>query len=191
MGALACQCTSGGGHHIAAQSNVVEAINADERPVVEEDGELVVTPLMNYAMPFVRYRIGDRGRLTDRPCSCGREFPLLESVNGRVIEVLVNAKGEQVDPIYFIQLIGVVFNRGFVRKFQVIQDESGAITVKVVLEPGTRPEAAKANIDEVRRKILLVMGEDCPVNFDFVDDIPLSQSGKHAYVVRHSAAGRT
>ncbi len=190
VGALACQCTSGGGHHIATQSNVVETIDADERPVVEDVGELVITSLTNYAMPFVRYRIGDRGRLTDRPCSCGRGFPLLESVNGRVVEVLVNAKGEQVDGIFFIHLLGVAFNRGFVRKFQVVQDESGAITVRVVLEPGSGPEAARANIDEVRSKILLVMGRDCPVHFEFVDDIPLSPSGKHTYVVRQPPAGQ-
>ena len=111
------------------------------QPVVGQDGELAITPLANYAMPFLRYRIGDRGRLTHDQCSCGRGFPLLESLSGRMVEVLVNARGEQVDPIYFIQLLAVIFNRGFFRKFQVVQAEDGALTLNVVLDmaPRRRP----------------------------------------------------
>ncbi len=187
VGAVACQCLERAGHHIATHANVVETIDAAGRAVVGQDGELVITPLANYAMPFLRYRIGDRGRLTHDRCPCGRGFPLLESLSGRMVEVLVNAKGEQVDPIYFIQLLAVIFNRGFFRKFQVIQDENGALTLNVVLEAGASREAAQPNLDEVVAKIRLVMGAGCPVEIRFVDDIPLSASGKHPYVVRRGS----
>ena len=187
VGAVACQCLERGGHHIATSSNVVETIDAAGRSVVGQDGELAITPLTNYAMPFLRYRIGDRGKLTHDRCPCGRGFPLLESLSGRMIEVLVNAKGEQVDPIYFIQLVSVIFNRGFVRKFQVVQDEDGALTLNVVLEAHATQEAVQPNLHEVLDKIRLVMGEGCPIGVTFVDDIPLSASGKHPYVVRRGS----
>src|SRR6185503_15890547 len=118
--------------------------------------ELVITPLTNYAMPFLRYRIGDPGRLTHDQCPFGRGFPLLESLSGRMVEVLVNAKGEQVDPIYFIQLLAVIFNRGFFRKFQVVQAEDGALTLNVVLDAGATQDAAQPNLAEVVEKIRLV-----------------------------------
>jgi phenylacetate-CoA ligase len=187
VGAVACQCLERAGHHIATSSNVVETIDAAGRSVVGQDGELVITPLTNYAMPFLRYRIGDRGRLTHDRCPCGRGFPLLESLSGRMIEVLVNAKGEQVDPIYFIQLVSVIFNRGFVRKFQVVQDEDGSLTLNVVLEASATQEAVQPNLLEVLDKIRLVMGAGCPIEVKFVDDIPLSASGKHPYVVRRGS----
>ncbi len=187
VGAVACQCLEQRGHHIASHSNVVETIDADGRPMIGSDGELVITPLTNYAMPFLRYRIGDRGRLADTSCACGRGFPLLESLSGRMVEVLLNSRGEQVDPIYFIQLLAVIFNRGLVRKFQVVQDEDGALTLNLVLEDGITLAAAHPNLDEVVDKIRLVMGEGCRITTKFVDDIPLSAAGKHPYVVRRSS----
>jgi phenylacetate-CoA ligase len=105
-----------------------------------------------------------------------------------MIEVLVNSRGEQVDPIYFIHLVGVVFNRGFVRKFQVVQEMDGGLTIPIVLEPGSTPESVAPNLDEVREKVRLVMGEDCRITFEFVLDIPLGPSGKHQYVVRRQSA---
>jgi phenylacetate-CoA ligase len=187
VGAVACQCLARGGHHIATHSNVVETIDTAGRPVVGQDGELVITPLTNYAMPFLRYRIGDRGKLTNGRCSCGRGYPLLESLSGRMVEVLVNRRGEQVDPIYFIQLLAVIFNRGFFRKFQVVQAEDGALTLNVVLEANATREAANPNLLEVLDKIRMVMGADCPIEVKYVDDIPLSASGKHPYVVRQGS----
>ena len=189
MGAVACQCLARRGHHVASHSHFVETVSEDGRPVVGQEGEIVLTSLMNYAMPFVRYRIGDRGSLGTQPCECGRGFPVLDSLSGRMIEVLVNGKGEQVDPIYFIHLVGVVLNRGFVRKFQVVQEEDCGLTVRMVLEAGISPEALQGNTDELREKIAVVMGIGCPVHFEFLDDIPLSPSGKHAYVVRRGSLG--
>ena len=189
MGAVACQCLERGGHHIASHSHLVETIGPDGAQVAERDGEVVVTSLLNYAMPFIRYKIGDRGRLTAQSCPCGRGFPLLASLSGRMIEVLVNSRGEQVDPIYFIHLVGVVFNRGFVRKFQVVQEVDGGLTIPIVLEPGFSPERVAPNLDEVREKVALVMGPDCRISFEFVSDIPLAPSGKHQYVVRRQPAG--
>jgi phenylacetate-CoA ligase len=134
-------------------------------------------------MPFIRYRIGDRGRLTARPCSCGRSFPVLESLSGRVVEVLSNAKGEQVDPMYFMGILSEVLSGTAMRKAQIIQEKDGALTMNVVLEVGATASMVKSALETLRRQIAIVMG-DCPVRFEFVGDIPLSASGKFPYVVR-------
>jgi phenylacetate-CoA ligase len=72
-----------GGLHVSSHSHQVEVIDRHGKSGLEEDGEIVLTSLHDYAMPFIRYRIGDRGRLTARACLCGRGFPLLETVLGR------------------------------------------------------------------------------------------------------------
>ena len=184
VGAVACQCLERGGLHIATQAHRVETIGADGRPIMEADAELAITPLMNYAMPFIRYRIGDRGRMSRRECSCGRAFPTLGALSGRVVEVLHNPKGEQIDPLFFMWVMDEMLNDRVVKKGQFVQEEDGAITVNLVLEPGASMLQAEPHMEKVRQALMLVMGPDGPVNFAFLDDIPLSPSGKFPYIVR-------
>jgi len=188
VGAVACQCLERKGHHIASQAHVVEAIDADERPVMETDGELVMTPLMNYAMPFIRYRIGDRGRLTAKTCACGRYFPLLESLNGRMVEVLFNPRGEQIDPVFFIWIMAERINNAAISKGQFIQEQDGSLTVNLVLEPGVTREQADPHLQEIRNSLALVKMDEWPVRFEIVDDIPLGDSGKYPYIIRRMSA---
>jgi phenylacetate-CoA ligase len=191
IGAAACECQAREGHHIAAQSHVLEVIGADERPVMEQDGELAVTPLLNYAMPFIRYRIGDRGRLTGRICSCGRKFPLMDSLSGRVREALTNSKGEHVDSSFITYVLTFMADRGFLRQFQVIQEEDGSITINVVPEPGATLDTHAADLQQVIDKIQFVMGRDCPVRFVCVEEIPFDASGKYPYVICRHRTTRT
>jgi phenylacetate-CoA ligase len=189
VGAVACQCRLRGGLHIAAQAHVVETIGADERRVIEQDGELTITPLLNYAMPFIRYRIGDRGRLTERSCACGRAFPLLDALSGRVVEVLRNPEGEQIDPIYFMWMMAEKINNTTFKKGQIVQEEDGSITVNLVLEKGVSSPQATPHLNEIREAIELVMSTECPIRFAFLDDILLSVSGKYPYIVRRESMG--
>jgi phenylacetate-CoA ligase len=190
IGAAACECQAREGHHIAAQSHVLEVIGADERPVMDQEGELAITPLLNYAMPFIRYRIGDRGRLTMRFCSCGCKFPLMDSLTGRIREALTNSKGEHVDSGFIIYVLTYMADRGYMRQFQVIQEEDGSITINVVPEPGATLEAHAADLQQVTDKIQFVMGRDCPVRFVRVEEIPFDTSGKYPYVICRRPARR-
>ena len=184
LGAAACQCAEYKGMHIASNAHLIEAIGSDGRPVLDQDGELAITPLMNYAMPMIRYRIGDRGRITKRPCQCGRGFPLLDGLSGRTIESLVNQRGEHVDPMYFIHLLGVMKQSEDVSKFQVIQELEGSVTINLVPRTGVLENQVNVDFDGIRDNIRLVMGPECVVRFTFVPDIPLTVSGKYPYVIR-------
>ena len=183
IGAAACECGTGEGHHLAAQSHVVESIGLNERPVMEEEGELAITPLMNWAMPFIRYRIGDRGRLTSRRCSCGRAFPLLDALTGRILEAMTNSKGEHVDGGFVVYVLTFMAERGYIRKFQVIQEKDGSVTINVVPETTTSLSDHSNELQFLTEKIQVVMGQDCPVRFQSVVDIPTNASGKYPYVI--------
>ena len=125
--------------------------------------------------------------ITAEPCPCGRPFPLLKAVYGRVMDRLVNARGDSVGPMFFTAFIGRITNDGFIRRFQVVQEEADRLTVKIILETGIRPEQVLPRLEAASAKIRLVMGPTCQVDYQFVDDIPLTRTGKHDYVVRMPA----
>lgn len=188
-GDVACQCPERGGLHVSLNSHRVEVVDPDGRAVADgEEGELAITPLHNYAMPLIRYRVGDRAAPSAEPCPCGRPFPMLKAVFGRVMERLVNARGDSVDPMFFTAFIGRITNDGFIRRFQVVQEEVDWLTVKIILVDGIRPEDVLPRLEAASDKIRLVMGPTCRIDYRFVDDIPLTATGKHAYVVRSPKA---
>jgi phenylacetate-CoA ligase len=184
VGGIACECLEKKGHHIATNFALIEAIDVDGRTVMEQDAELAVTGLMSYAMPFIRYRLGDRGLLTKRQCTCGRTFPLLGSISGRVVEAFVNSRGDQIDPMYFIMLFRTSWDNGPLRQFQIVQELDGSLTLNLVPEAGFTASSIGFDYTEITRKIRLLMGEDCAVRFELVSEIPLSASGKFPYIVR-------
>ena len=188
MGDVACQCPEREGLHVSAHSHKVEIVDRDGRPVVDQEGEVVVTSLHNYAMPLIRYRIGDQAEALSAWCRCGRGTPMIGPVSGRVMERLVSARGDSVDAMYLIHLVGVVANDGFVRRFQVVQEAPDRLVINIVLEDGFTPASVEPRLPPISEKIRLLMGPACRVDYHFVDGIPLTRSGKHPYVVRRRAA---
>ena len=78
-------------------------------------------------------------------------------------------------------------NNRVLKKGQIVQEEDGAITVNLVLEPGASMSEAQPHLDEIRKAMTLVMGPEATIRFAFLDDIPLSQSGKYPYIVRRKS----
>lgn len=185
MGAVACLCTEGGGLHITSHSHVVEVVDENGRPVFDREGELVLTSLTNYAMPFLRYWIGDRGQLSSSPCSCGSPFPVLESVSGRSMESLVKPGGELVSPIFLITLLGGTLGSGPVSKFQIVQEALDRVTLRVVVDDTYSAESIQSTLDTVGERLGGVMGEACTVRCERVTDIPREASGKYLYTICH------
>jgi phenylacetate-CoA ligase len=183
MGDVACECREKGGLHVSSHSHHVEVIDSHGKSVLEEDGDIALTSLHNYAMPFIRYRIGDRGRLTARACPCGRGFPLLETVLGRGMESFITAEGAVVSPIYLITMIGTSVHQSFVKKLQLVQEDYRHIILKVVLESGVSQAEMRAHLDPISEKIRSVMGQSCAVSYAMVDNIPPTNSGKYLYTV--------
>jgi phenylacetate-CoA ligase len=183
MGDVACECQEADGLHISFHSHRVEVLDNIGRNVEDEDGNFVLTALHNYAMPFIRYRIGDRGRLTRRACACRRGFPLLENVSGRSMEAFVRADGAIISPVYIIASIGYLTEPELVRRIQYIQEDYTRVLVKLVPAAGASAEDLRGHCHKVCMKLQEVMGQDCEVHFEFVDDIPPAASGKYFYTL--------
>jgi phenylacetate-CoA ligase len=88
-GYLAFSCPEQGTLHVQAESVIVEVLDRAGKPCATgEEGDVVVTPLLNFAMPLIRYAVGDRA-VVGAPCTCGRGLPTLKSI-GRSPAVTAN-----------------------------------------------------------------------------------------------------
>jgi len=84
-------------------------------------------------MPLIRYKIGDMATVkkNNPPCPCGRDWQTLESVDGRSGSVFRKRDGSVVNPLFFVHFFGVVHNKGFISKYQAIQEDYDHIVLKV------------------------------------------------------------
>jgi phenylacetate-CoA ligase len=177
VGAIACECLEQKGLHIFTWRLYVELINGKCRKVDEgEEGEIIITSLENYSMPLIRYRIGDMGIAAKEKCTCGINLRLLQKVTGRITDHFRRIDGGLIHGEYFTHLF---YFRPWVKKFQVVQNEYKLIKIYVVKEG----EASLEDMNHIARKIKLVMGEDCQVEFEFVDELRPTRSGKYLYTI--------
>jgi phenylacetate-CoA ligase len=174
---IAGECKEG--HiHVFSFNNILEILDQNNQPVTEtEEGRIIVTNLHNYSMPFIRYEIGDAAIPGIQTCSCKNFLPCLQKVCGRLEEQFIKKDGSIVIGYFFVHLIGVLLNKGYIKKFRVLQEDYEKIRIIAILDKGL-PESEKQQIEQ---KIRVEMGTDCTILWEFVDTIPNTKSGKYLY----------
>ncbi|MEP7311042.1 MAG: phenylacetate--CoA ligase family protein [Pseudomonadota bacterium] len=178
---LACECAERSGLHVSADHLIVETVDGQGRPLAGESGDVCITDFHNYAMPMIRYLNGDRATSTDRVCACGRGLPLLESVDGRILDVIVSPDGRTVPGEYFVY---VMLDFADVRQWQVVQKSRDAIEVLIAhKQPLTSDER-----ERMSGKIAARMGPLVRIEIKEVSDIPLTASGKRRVTVSQIAS---
>lgn len=169
-GASECQA---GRMHLWPELGQIEVMG--RKPGDGELGELVCTGLLNDDMPLIRYRVGDRGSLAPEgePCPCGRRLPILDSVEGRVDDLLLTVDGRVVgrlDPI---------FKSGLpILEAQIIQDALDVIRVRYVPAEGFSGSTEQSLVDRVRERLGGVR-----VVLEGLDAIPRTSNGKFRAVI--------
>ncbi len=180
VGTFAGERLAGAGLEVFNYTHVVEVVDEHGHPCQPgEEGDVLVTCLTNYAMPIIRYRIGDRavvGAATSTPFASVNR---LQTVTGRIMDTFVRSDGTTVPGNFFMHFLGAVHNDGWLKKVQVIQQDYDWIRIKMI----TAEPPATGSLDEIRRSFQRVMGGNCRVEFDFVDTIPPLPSGKYRYTV--------
>ncbi|MDP1537458.1 MAG: hypothetical protein Q8L95_09780 [Burkholderiales bacterium] len=171
-GYLALQCPQHEHYHVQAEGVYLELLNANDEPCVPgETGRVVITPLHNFAMPLIRYEIGDYAE-AGAPCDCGRGLPVINRILGRVRNMLRLPGGGMRYPRFGESQFGSIAP---VRQFQVVQKSLSDIEVTLVV---ARP-LTSAEEDALRTLILKNLGHQFAVSFVYCEDIPRSASGKY------------
>lgn len=177
-GFIAHQCEHGS-MHVTAENVIVEILCEGQLAETGECGEIVVTHLDAYAMPFIRYRTGDVGRLLPGRCRCGRGLPLMDVVQGRSTDFLIMPDGTIK---HALSIIYPLREMDGVDKFRVTQAENLGVTVEVV----AARSACRLTVEGVERQVRPVVGDDVRLGVRFVDSIEDSASGKFRYVISHA-----
>jgi len=179
VGDIACERPGYDGLWIAPWGNYIEIVDSEGNRVPDgTPGEILVTSLTNYAMPLIRYRIGDRGVLL--PAKAGKEGrygQVLKEVLGRTYDLFINKDGVLFEGGYFMVLL---YFRDWIEKYQVIQKSPSNITFRIVK---SESECPQTELDEIAAKTKVIMGHDCETNFEFVDEILSSESGKFRFLI--------
>lgn len=139
-------------------------------------GELIHTGLTNFSMPLLRYASGDVGSLVEGTCECGRGLPLMSAVAGRKDDAIVTADG-RVMPRAGLDQVHEFVER--MERCQLVQHERGAVEVRVLPRPGFGPDDEAELIRQLQRRV----GADTRISVVTVDDLPLTGTGKHRFIV--------
>ena len=171
---LAFQCEHGR-YHVSPEVGIIEIINAEGQScVLGELGEVVCTGLNNLLQPLIRYRTGDVARWAiDQTCPCGREMPILDSIEGRVEDICITSDGRQM--LRFDTVFKGVEN---IREAQVVQEQLDLFAINLV------PAAAFEEHDKqkIKENMRLHAG-NVKVDVRLVDHIDRTTSGKFRAVI--------
>lgn len=141
------------------------------------DSKIYVTSLQNYAMPLIRYEIGDTAEAIPedkKTTFCG--VADIKRVLGRVSNHFKNEQGQIIHGEYFTHLF---YHKDWIQQFQVIQKNLTTVICKVVLADKQNNQ----DMQEIENNIQWVMGDNCQVKWDFVTYIEPSKSGKYLYII--------
>jgi len=182
-GFIAHQCPAGG-MHITAEDVIVEIVDERGRPLpVGRSGEIVVTHLATGDFPFIRYRTGDVGTLSDRGCACGRGLPLLADIQGRTTDFVVAQDGTVMHGLALIYVIRSI--RG-IRQYKIIQESLDSTRILLVTDPGFNAW----DEDTIRKGFGQRLGSGVRIDIERVAEIPREASGKYRYIVSHVKTAR-
>jgi phenylacetate-CoA ligase len=174
---MAAECDAHEGMHVSQENLVLEIARDGRGAAPGESGEVLVTDLHNFGMPFIRYVNGDVATLApEGRCACGRWLRKLAHVDGRRVDTLRDAKGHPVPGMLFISLLQS--ETQMLRAYQVVQGRGGAIELKVVR--GRDWDTARFEV--VARRLEGYFG-GLPFAVTFCEEIPASASGKRRPIV--------
>jgi len=178
VGPVAYECEQGS-LHVAAENLVVEILREDGTPApVGESGEVVVTDLNNFAMPLLRYRLGDFAEYSPN-CACTRGLPVLGRVRGRAYDIVRTPRGRRYHGEFFMYLFEDLRTAGAgVDQFQVVQQSETDLLVRIVNRTGLSPEQRRMILDRLNEPL-----DGMAVALEVVPQIDREPSGKLRLIV--------
>jgi phenylacetate-CoA ligase len=180
---IAYECEQHEGHHVVAESYVLEILKDGLPARPGEWGEVVITDLNNFCAPLIRYRVGDLAVAMDQQaaCGCGRGLPRIGRIEGRVQAIITAQNGSYVPGTFFAHLFKDYDH--VIRQFQVRQDHLGSITLRVI----KALRFDEATFQELLGQLRQFLGEDMKIDVEFVDRIEMVRTGKHQMTISRLA----
>ncbi len=174
---IAMQCPSTGYLHIVEEGVLLEILERDNPVEVGQQGEVVVTALHSFSMPFIRYRLGDLATRGPQICPCGAEVSTLKQVLGRTSDWLVLKEGRLVHPFEVVAALRSDFS--WIGQYQIVQDAGALVLLYVV--PFLKPTSEQ--LVKVRDRVRRALREEAEVEIRLVEEIAHDSAGKYKICV--------
>lgn len=183
VGFIAVECAEANRYHVQAEHVLVEVLRDDGSPCEEgEVGRVVITALHAFAMPLIRYELGDFAAWGG-PCACGRGLPVIDRIYGRARNMLVLPNGDRYWPRFGSIVLGDVAP---LQQFRLIQKSSRELELEVVVAR----ELTTDEQERVKALVLGTIGHPFELGIRPVPEIPRSPGGKFEDFVSEVAGGR-
>lgn len=171
LATLALTCPEHSHLHIQAERVLLEILDDENRPCAPgEVGRVVVTGLVNFATPLIRYELGDRAE-AGAPCPCGRGLGVIERIIGRERLPVILPSGDRLFPVLDAEPLLL---KGGVRQYQLVQTGVEDIDIKLVADP----RLSEAEEADITAHLQRNFGHPFRFNFVYVEDIPREPGGK-------------
>lgn len=168
---IAAECEKRDGLHVNADHLLVELRPLAGAQAEADTGEVVITDLFNYGMPFIRYVNGDMATASTQRCSCGRGLPMLARIDGRKLDAIRTPDGHILPGEFFPHMLKDVPG---LKRFQLVQRQLDRLDLSIV----RGKDFTDDSLAYIQREVAKVLGDSVELHCHFVDDIPLTALGK-------------
>lgn len=185
-----CGCNDGGeclfeceehvGYHVGCEQSIHEFVDENEDYISNNEiGNIVLTDLWNYSMPFIRYSAGDMAVYTDEKCPCGRGLPLVNSIVGRKVDQIILPDGNTLPGLTFTDIFETERVFECVLDYQIIQEKVDKFCIYMVVNDKYNIQTSNkiSNFFEGH------MGIPLNIKFNLVDQIPRTNANKRKWVI--------
>ena len=175
---LAHECEQHNGLHVASEHVIIELLG--ENGSETETGHVVLTNLSNYAMPLIRYKNEDVARWSKKNCTCKRNSPLLEEIEGRVSNFVQGPNGRKVHAEFFTHIFRDMglFEKCEIKEFRVVQKKVDRLSIEFC----TPREINNKDKNTINEKVNEYLG-NTEIEIIRVEQIPLTRRGKKLFVL--------
>lgn len=165
-----------GAMHLWPDTGIVETLEGQHPVMRGSVGDFVCTGLINADMPLIRFRVGDRGAISeDAECLCGRTLPVIRSIEGRISDMLITMDGRRLAPAN----VECIYDDQYpIVEAQLLQHSLTSVTLRYVPAAGFTTETAAKLLNSVRYHLGPV-----EVKMEAMAKIPRGPNGKMRAVV--------
>lgn len=174
---VSSQCGHGSHYHVHALDTIVEYLDENDEPAAPgEPARLILTRLLPGATPLIRYEVGDLGvRGPQTPCACGRSWETMESVIGRLTDIITGPSGRRYLAHYFALHLEKF---PAIHEYQVEQTGPAELVIRVV----SNGPAAPLPVD-IRRTLIANGLDDMLIRVEIVSRIAPAATGKRRWII--------
>lgn len=171
------QCPDHNHAHVQAENVMVEIVDDEGKACKPgEIGRVIITTLMNYAMPLIRYEILDYAEVGE-PCSCGRGLPVIKKIVGRSRGMATAPNGK--DKFFPVFATGTVLTDLPIIQHRIIQKSLNDMEIRLVVER----HLDKNEKDQLIKHFTHNFGYPFNFSINYVDELDREKSGKYEFFI--------